>query len=134
LVDNLALCAALVDVRISSAGGAVAFECSEASPLARAIIDSKSSGAVIARALGLSPADRLPDAGGMASNAGMSAPPKRRESPSPSSNMLEEISTLMNADLLVLKSVNRAGEQTLEGMEDADLMHDEGGVLDSPDN
>jgi DNA polymerase-3 subunit gamma/tau len=133
LDENLTLCAALIDVRINSSGGAVAFDCSEAYPLARAIIDSKSSGAVIAQALGLSPADCQSGSGWTIPDTGTSDPPERRESTS-SPSMLEEISTLMNADLLVLKSVLRADEQALDGMEDAELMHDAGDVLDSPDN
>jgi hypothetical protein len=121
---DLALCAALVDVRINLSGGEIAFDCSEASPLAKAMIDSKSSCAVISRALGRPSDDCQPDGGEAAVSAGARVLQKLSESASSPSTLLEEISSLMNADLLVLKSVSHADEQAMDGMEDPEQMHD----------
>jgi DNA polymerase-3 subunit gamma/tau len=134
LDEDLALCAALVDVKIHLVGGALTFDCSEASPFSKAMMDSRLSSAAVARALGLSQTDSKPAAGAFGVKEAAGAQPEKKELPSSSSMSLDEISSFLNADLLVSRSVSRAGEQTLDDIADPDLTHDANDERDPPDN
>jgi DNA polymerase-3 subunit gamma/tau len=110
---DLALCAALIDVRISRAGDGLSFDYSEAAPFAKAMLESPRAQAMVARALGCVPEapERTPlipmpqarDSG----RAGGEAPPHRQGL---SMSTIEEISARLGADLLMSKQLNLEDE------------------------
>lgn len=119
--NELPLCAAMIDVKIEVSEDGLAFDYSEATPLARATVESARAQQLIAKAFGVYRNEQAPLPSGLlpeeSGNDGGASPSEAKKRASVSGMSLEEISAYLGADLLMAKTV--ASSDDLGDSEDA---------------
>jgi DNA polymerase-3 subunit gamma/tau len=119
--SDLSLCAAIIDAELSAEGGELVIDCSAASSVAKAVLESARAKSALARAFGIENADSpLEVSQADEKTAARSAPPASRTAPGAMS--MEELSSFLGADLLMAKPVGEADIGDLgDDMSGADL-------------
>jgi DNA polymerase-3 subunit gamma/tau len=117
--SDLSLCAALIDARLSVLDGALVIDCSESSPVSKAVLESTRARVAIEKAFGLARGESVDSLGSSVSlgspvaseTSGASARqgerPVVRGATPPGKMSMEELSSFLGADLLMAKPARR---------------------------
>lgn len=101
---DMSLCTALLDVKISLSDGALAFDFSEATPLAKSLVESPRARSIIAKTFGEPGTNR--DAGEKEGTPGTSDAPRSDKAPTAKDMSPSELAAYLDADLLMEKPVS----------------------------